>query len=278
MDGINELTGSQSASDGRPSATDVPVNTSAPTATTGQEPQVGQTPASGGAEMTQDGPSGPFYSADKVPAPLQEDYRLMQADYTRKTQEIAAVRQSVEFFGGPEALNDLASAFQSREGMENLLLDIAEALGHDADKLSQALGMNGQQAPGQQMQPPTQAPQPQYVTKEDLAALQKEWQERQQLEADLAEIDDIFDKMQVPEPARELVAFYASKLPPHLGYAKRIEEGFKQYQAAVASQTAQTQPATPTPLSGATPMGENPKSPTDFDEATKAAMEYVRGI
>lgn len=66
-----------------------------------------------------------FTSADDLPPELEARYKSMQADYTRKTQELAELRKEAE------AATEFVSALQDDYTREQALRQLAEFVGED---------------------------------------------------------------------------------------------------------------------------------------------------
>lgn len=66
-----------------------------------------------------------FTTADDLPPELESRYKSMQADYTRKTQELAELRREAE------AATEFMSALQNDYTRENALRQLAEFVGED---------------------------------------------------------------------------------------------------------------------------------------------------
>lgn len=66
-----------------------------------------------------------FTTADDLPPELESRYKSMQADYTRKTQELAELRREAE------AATEFMNALQNDYTRENALRQLAEFVGED---------------------------------------------------------------------------------------------------------------------------------------------------
>jgi hypothetical protein len=71
-------------------------------------------------EVPEDSFTGSDFNPDLLPPELQDGWKSLQGDYTRKTQELAEQRKALEALGSPEELQQAQEFFQSLQDPEYL--------------------------------------------------------------------------------------------------------------------------------------------------------------
>lgn len=234
---------------------------------------------------------------------LQAAYKQMQADYTRKTQEIAEQRRQFEQLGDHESLQAAAELYQR--------IQDPRYWPQLTQELSQAMQQYGIQPPGQAAQAPVaqQAPQTQGV---DLSALaqdpelaplaqhiaslqdevaqtrqlvQQQQEQAQQEQMHMALVGEMqrqhaLIQSQHPEYRDgDLDAIYELAMA-HDGNLLNAQQRYEEIKSGVLSsyldgkQQVATTPVAP--VSGGGTVSNVPRKPTSLEEATDIAMETLR--
>jgi hypothetical protein len=246
-----------------------------------------------------------FFDATQVEERLQPTLRAMQAAWTKKIQEeVVPYRKIAEAVGGPEELQRFVEIFQDPDQSFNWWVQYGLSVGIPEETMmslfeegqapeGEAPQVQPQAAPTagaqpQGGQPPTQAPIGDYLTRDELYELLEQYDqfqsERQQEQVQTAEqqkqIDAKLSSLGVSQDEVKMVKFLAGQHPFELGYEKRLDMGYKDYQAMLSrgGQPGAAKPTQPAPkvFGGSSPV-EGEETSASLEEATKNFIR-VHGI
>jgi hypothetical protein len=215
---------------------------------------------------------------------MQKVYKSMQADYTRKTQEISDLRRQYESFS--EAGVDADSALQAVGFLEKLNNDSQFAL-EVAENIRQSLGTPDVSQPVVAETPETSNESydglPPQLAKEleEMRAFRDEMLATQAQQETMAEIEAMENTIRTANPDYtddDLEAVY-SLAYAHNGDLLAAQHSYHQIQQRLLGSYLQAK----TVPHGATPAPSSPSSVPgrafgNLDDAHKAAMEAVRNI
>jgi hypothetical protein len=219
-----------------------------------------------------------------LPEDMQKVYKSMQADYTRKTQEISDLRRQYESFS--EAGVDADSALQAVGFLEKLNNDSQFAL-EVAENIRQSLGTPDVSQPVVAETPETSNESydglPPQLAKEleEMRAFRDEMLATQAQQETMAEIEAMENTIRTANPDYtddDLEAVY-SLAYAHNGDLLAAQQSYHQIQQRLLGSYLQAK----TVPHGATPAPSSPSSVPgrafgNLDDAHKAAMEAVRNI
>jgi hypothetical protein len=223
------------------------------------------------------------FDPNVLPEDLQTVYKSMQADYTRKTQEIAEIRRQMESFS--ESGVDPSEALEATQFLQRLQSDpyIAAEFANDINSRLEKMGI-GQQAvqddtpidSGYEGLPPALA-----AELEEMRSFRAQMLEQQQHAEVMANLEEQEQLVRVSNPHfsdEDIDSIYS------LAYSTDgdLNAAAEQYNAIQQRLLGKYMESKQVPL-GAKPVpsGPNTVPASDFkslDDAHKAAMEVVRNI
>ena len=218
-----------------------------------------------------------------LPEDMQQVYKSMQADYTRKTQEVAELRRSYESFSeagvDPDVALQAIGFLQQLDNDPQFALEVAESIRQNVgtpDVAQRAEVATPDVNDSYDGLPPTLAKE-----LEEMRAFRQEMMEMQAHQETMAELEAMENTIRTTNPDYtddDVEAIYS------LAYATdgdliAAQQQYHQIQQRMLSSylKAKTVPygATPAP---AAPSSTPGRSFTSLDDAHKAALEAIRNI
>lgn len=224
------------------------------------------------------------FDPNTLPEDMQAVYRSMQADYTRKTQELAEQRKSFEAFAeqGVDP-NDALEAVSLWQKMDNDP-QFAQAVAENIQNRLEELGYSSQQieeATSDVNESYDGLPPQLQQELQEMRAWREEMIAEQQQQALVQEIEATEQMIRTTNPQygeEDIEAIY-NLAYAHDGDLMAAQEAYHKIQQRLLGSylESKTVPHGATPAPNA-PGSVPPKSFTNLDEAHKAAMEAVRNI
>jgi len=253
-------------------------------------------------DVPEDSFTGEGFNPDLLPPELQDGWKSLQGDYTRKTQELAEQRKALEQLGSPEELQQAREFYQSLQDPEYLQAFYSE-LGGVLDEL----GLSEAPAATEDVAPPPASaelpPELAQVAQQDpelaplveqfssmraeLDQFRAEQQQREQamaeerkLMAQAAEIDNMVQVVREQHPdygEDDWQAIYDRAVAFDGDVLKAAELFEADRSRIIESYLSQKQtPHSVTPPSGGAVVTEDePAELTTLDQAQKAAEAYI---